>query len=159
MKKFLVAYFSATGTTKQLAETLSSVISADLFEIKPLVSYTQSDLDWTNKNSRSSIEMNDTNSRPKIEGKIKNIDDYDVIFIGFPIWWYTFPKIINTFLDSYDFSNKTIIPFATSGESDIEKANDEIHKYCSSVSTIKSGKRFGSFDANSLKQWVDSLDV
>ena len=120
MKK-LVAYFSASGVTKNAAKGLAKASDADLFEIKPAVPYTPADLDWTNKKSRSSLEMGNPDSRPEIAEHLPNIKDYDTIFIGFPIWWYVAPAIINTFMESYDFSSKTIIPFATSGGSGMGK--------------------------------------
>ena len=116
-KKTLVAYFSCTGTTKKVAEAIADVKGADIYEIKPEVPYTAADLDWKNENSRSSVEMKDKTSRPKIAKSINNISDYTTIYLGFPIWWYVAPTIINTFLESYDFSGKDIILFATSGGS------------------------------------------
>jgi flavodoxin len=113
MSKKLVAYFSASGVTAKAAKNLAEAAGADLFEIKPEVPYTQADLDWHDKNSRSSVEMRDSKSRPQIAAGDARIADYDVIFVGFPIWWYVAPTIINTFLESYDFSGKTIIPFCT----------------------------------------------
>ena len=121
--KQLVAYFSASGITKAVAEKLARIKEADLFEIIPQEMYTSDDLDWTNANSRSSIEMKDKSSRPKIISKVKNINEYDVIYLGFPIWWYQAPTIINTFLEMYDFNGQTIIPFATSGGSGMGKTN------------------------------------
>ena len=115
--KSLVAYFSASGVTKKVAEKLSDAVGADLFEIKPKVKYTKADLDWMDTKSRSSIEMNDKSFRPTISEKCDNMDKYDVVYVGFPIWWYVAPTIINTFLESYDFSGKTIVLFATSGGS------------------------------------------
>lgn len=117
MTKALVAYFSATGTTERVAKSIAEVTGADLYEIKPEVPYSTEDLNWRNKQSRSSIEMNDPSFRPAIMSSDAHIEDYDVIFVGFPIWWYVAPTIINTFLESYDFSAKTIVPFATSGGS------------------------------------------
>lgn len=115
MSRKLVAYFSASGVTAKVAETLAEAIGADIYEIEPKVPYTKADLDWTNKQSRSSIEMNDPASRPAIAGVRDNMADYDTLFVGFPIWWYVAPTIINTFMESYDLTGKTIIPFATSG--------------------------------------------
>ena len=119
MSRRLVAYFSATGITAKVAESLSESIGADLYEIAPAVPYSDKDLDWTDKQSRSTIEMSDPSSRPIIMEPRDNMCDYDTIFVGFPIWWYVAPTIINTFLESYDFAGKTIIPFATSGGSDM----------------------------------------
>ena len=117
MAKALVAYFSASGATKRIAKELAQVAGADLFEIVPEVPYTAADLNWNDRKSRSSIEMNDPSSRPAIASVCENIADYDTVYVGFPIWWYVAPTIINAFLESYDFTGKTIVPFATSGGS------------------------------------------
>lgn len=130
MSKKLVAYFSASGTTKRAAEYLAKAEGADLFEIKPAVPYTSADLNWMDKKSRSSVEMSDPSSRPEIAGKLANMADYDMIFIGFPIWWYVAPRIIDTFVESYDFSGKILVPFATSGGSGMGKTVDELKKLC-----------------------------
>lgn len=130
MSRILVAYFSASGVTAKVAENLAETIGADIFCIEPEIPYTKSDLDWTNKESRSSIEMNDPTSRPSIKDKRDNMDDYDTVFVGFPIWWYVAPTIINTFLESYDFTGKTIIPFATSGGSGMGKTNEKLLPSC-----------------------------
>lgn len=136
----LVAYFSATGTTEKLAERVASVLKADIFEIKPKEPYTREDLNWNNQNSRSSKEMNDRSFRPEIKEKIANIEDYDTIYVGFPIWWYIAPTIINTFLESYDLTGKTIIPFATSGGSGMGNTNKELKDSCKGA-ILKEGKR------------------
>ncbi len=136
----LVAYFSATGTTEKLAERVASVLKADIFEIKPKEPYTREDLNWNNQNSRSSKEMNDRSFRPEIKEKIVNIEDYDTIYVGFPIWWYIAPTIINTFLESYDLTGKTIIPFATSGGSGMGNTNKELKDSCKGA-ILKEGKR------------------
>ena len=125
-KKVLVAYFSASGVTAKAAWKLSEVIGADLYEIKPEVPYTSADLNWMDKKSRSSVEMNDPASRPSIAEKLQGMEKYDVVFVGFPIWWYVAPTIIHTFLESYDFSGKTIVPFATSGGSGMGKTNTKL---------------------------------
>lgn len=125
-KKILVAYFSATGTTRNAACKLAEAMNGDLHEIKPETPYTSADLDWHDKQSRSTIEMHDPSSRPAIVGKIGNMAEYDVVFIGFPIWWYTAPTIINTFIESYDLQGKILIPFATSGGSTIEKSGKDL---------------------------------
>ena len=125
MKK-LVAYFSASGVTKEAAKRVAEAAGADLFEIKPAQPYTHADLDWTDKKSRSTIEMNDKTARPAIAEKLPEMADYDVVFVGFPIWWYVAPRIIETFLESYDFAGKTIIPFATSGGSGMGRTVDEL---------------------------------
>ncbi len=137
MKK-LVAYFSASGVTKNAAEKLAELAGADLFEIKPAVPYTRADLDWTDKNSRSTVEMKDPASRPEIAEKCENMDEYDTVFVGFPIWWYVAPTIIDTFLESYDFSGKTVIPFATSGGSGMGKTVEVLRKVCPNA-TFKDG--------------------
>ena len=131
MSKVLVAYFSATGTTAGAAKRLAGAVKGDLFEIKPTVPYTASDLDWTDKHSRSTLEMKDPNSRPEVSSHVDNMDQYDTVFVGFPIWWYVAPTIINTFLEAYDFSGKTVIPFATSGGSGMGKTLEGLEKSCS----------------------------
>lgn len=153
MKK-LVAYFSAGGVTKNTAEKLSKTAGADLFEIKPVVPYTRADLDWTNKKSRSSVEMSNPDSRPEIAERLSNLDDYDIVFIGFPIWWYVAPTIINTFIESYDFSEKTIIPFATSGGSGMGKTVDVLKPLCSPTAKWENGKVLNRISENELKKWV-----
>src|SRR5699024_9138442 len=139
----LVAYFSASGVTAKVAETLAEAIGADIFEIEPKVPYTKADLDWTNRQSRSSIEMNDPASRPAIAGVRDNMADYDTLFVGFPIWWYVAPTIINTFLESHDLTGKTIIPFATSGGSGMGKTNEKLLPRCAGAKLIE-GKVFKS---------------
>ena len=128
MSKTLVAYFSATGTTKAAAERLAKENNADLFEIVPEKPYTSADLDWTNKQSRSSVEMKDLDSRPAISGTVENLGQYDTVYIGFPIWWYTAPTIINTFIEAHDFSGKVLSAFATSGGSSITKSAADLKK-------------------------------
>ena len=130
MSKRLVTYFSASGITAKVAENLADAIGADIFEIQPEVPYTKADLNWMDKKSRSTIEMSDPTSRPAIAAKRDNMDEYDTIFVGFPIWWYISPTIINTFLESYDWKGKTIIPFATSGGSDMGKTNEKLAPSC-----------------------------
>ena len=128
MKKTLVAYFSATGTTKRAAEQLAKEYNADLFEIAPEQPYTAADLDWTNKQSRSTLEMKDKSSRPAIKGTCANIADYDTVWIGFPVWWYTAPTIINTFIEAHDLSEKVLNVFATSGGSGVEGSASDLKK-------------------------------
>lgn len=128
--KILVAYFSASGQTAKLAKTLAGVTGGDLFEIAPETAYTAADLDWMDKKSRSTIEMKDPKSRPAIAGKVADMAQYDTVFVGFPIWWYQAPRIIETFLESYDFSGKTVIPFATSGGSGIGGAEKSLREHC-----------------------------
>ena len=120
MSKVLVTYFSASGVTAKTANKLAKEVDGDLFEIEPKEKYTSADLNWMDKKSRSSVEMNDPASRPEIAKQVENMDMYDTVLVGFPIWWYVEPKIIDTFLDSYDFAGKTVIPFATSGGGGIE---------------------------------------
>jgi len=128
MSKKLVAYFSTSGVTEDVAKKLAKAAEADLFEIKPEVPYTAADLDWTNKKSRSSVEMADDKSRPALGGEAINLKDYDVVFIGYPIWWDLCPRPVNTFLEKYDFSGKTVIPFATSGGSSIANSVKQLKK-------------------------------
>lgn len=153
----LVAYFSATGTTKTLAENLAKAISADIFEIKPKVPYTDADLDWTNKNSRSTVEMKNPSSRPEIESRVENMDKYDTIFVGFPIWWYVAPTIINTFLEEYNLAGKTVVPFATSGGSAMGNTNKMLAPSCKGA-LLKEGKRF-AYNAPllTLKEWAEQF--
>ncbi len=153
MGKKLVAYFSASGVTKKVAERLANIAGADLFEIKPKVPYTRADLDWTNKKSRSSLEMSDPSSRPEILNTLDDMDDYDTVFIGFPIWWYVAPSIISTFIESYDFSGKTIIPFATSGGSGFGKTAEVLKPLCSAAAKWENGKIMNGVTDHDLKIW------
>lgn len=141
MSKTLVAYFSASGVTKALAERLAKLKGADLFEIKPAQPYSEADLDWTDPKSRSSVEMKDKAFRPAINGRVENMGEYGVIYLGFPIWWYVAPTIVNTFLEEYNLEGKTIIPFATSGGSGMGKTNEELAPSCKGA-VLKAGKRF-----------------
>ena len=159
MSKKLVAYFSASGVTAKVAETLAEAIGADIFEIEPEVPYTKADLNWMDKQSRSTLEMNDPASRPAIKGMRDNMEDYDTVFVGFPIWWYVAPTIINTFLESYDLTGKTIIPFATSGGSDIGKTNERLAPSCKGAKLLD-GKVFKhSVGHKELAAWVDGLKL
>ena len=151
--KTLVAYFSATGTTEAVAKDLAEVAGATLYEIKPEVKYTAADLDWRNKQSRSSVEMNDKSSRPAIVKDLKDADSYDVIYIGFPIWWYTAPTIINTFIESYGFEGKTVIFFATSGGSDVTGADKQFHAQYPDINW-KTGKLLNGASKKTLQDWV-----
>ena len=130
MSKTLVAYFSASGVTARVAKDVADAAGADLYEIRPAQPYSPGDLDWMDKKSRSTLEMNDPACRPAIEGQVNGMEQYDTILIGFPIWWYVEPRIVDTFLDSYDFSGKTLIPFATSGGSGISKAQKSLQEHC-----------------------------
>lgn len=158
MKK-LVAYFSASGVTARTAKILADVTDADLYEIVPREKYTAADLDWTNKNSRSSVEMSRPDFRPQIDGKVENMEEYDTVFVGFPIWWYVAPTIINTFLESYDFSGKTVIPFATSGGSGMGRTDSILHKLCSDKTQWKASKLLKRADKDSLTAWVKDLNL
>ena len=153
MKK-LVAYFSASGTTKKAAERLANAVGGDLLEIKPAVPYTRADLDWTNNQSRSSVEMRDPQSRPEIASEPVNMDEYDTVYIGFPIWWYVAPTIVDTFLESYDFSGKTVIPFATSGGSDMGKTVEVLKKICPKA-IWKSGGVVNRMTEQELAKWAE----
>ena len=159
MSKKLVAYLSASGVTEAVAKSLAKGADADLYQIRPEIPYTSADLDWMNKKSRSSVEMNDPSSRPGIFKGDLDISDYDVIFLGFPIWWYVAPTIINTFLESYDFTGKTVIPFATSGGSGIENCGKKLQQQYPSINW-KPGKLLnGRPSKDALTAWTDSLDL
>lgn len=157
MSRTLVAYFSASGQTAKLASTMAKAIGADLHEIKPAIPYTSADLDWMNKKSRSSIEMNDKSFRPEVKNKVDNMNDYDTVLIGFPIWWYVAPTIINTFLEQYSFAGKKVIPFATSGGSGMGNTNAELAPSCKGATLIE-GKKFSSTaSADELISWFKKL--
>lgn len=156
MSKTLVAYFSATGTTAEVAGRLAQVTGADLYEIKPVKKYTADDLDWTNKQSRSTVEMNDKKSRPTIVKDLQHVEAYDTVYVGFPIWWYTAPTIINTFLESYDLKGKTIILFATSGGSTPDKALKELKAQYPALQ-FKAARLLNGTSDEELGQWVKSL--
>ena len=153
----LVAYFSASGTTAKAAKALANAVGGELYEIKPAVPYTNADLNWMDKNSRSSVEMNDPIFRPEIAGKLEGMDQYDLVFVGFPIWWYVAPTIINTFLESYDFSGKTIVPFATSGGSGMGNTNEKLAPSCPGAILMKGKMLNGLLSQEELKAWVKSL--
>lgn len=157
MSKKLVAYFSASGVTASLAKNLAAAIGADLFEIEPVIRYAKADLDWTNKNSRSSVEMNDKMSRPAVAKKLGNMSEYDEVFVGFPIWWYIAPTIVNTFLEGYDLAGKTIVPFATSGGSGMGETNAYLANSCKGAKLVE-GKVFRrNADADELKKWAEEV--
>ena len=158
MSKKIVAYFSASGVTAKLAKTLASAVSADLHEIIPKEKYTSADLDWTNKKSRSSVEMSDKNYRPAVKNKVENMEQYDVIYIGFPIWWYVAPTIINTFLETYDFSGKRVILFATSGGSGFGETAAALKKSLSPDAALVEGKLLNTgLSPADLRAWRQSL--
>lgn len=159
MDRTLVAYFSASGVTAKVAKVLAATIDADLFAIEPEIPYTKADLDWMDKKSRSTLEMQDPSSRPAIARKHDNMDDYDTIYIGFPIWWYIAPTIINTFLESCDLTGKTVIPFATSGGSGMGKTNEKLLPSCEGAKLLE-GKVFQpSVNSAELSEWIESLKI
>ncbi len=153
MKK-LVAYFSATGVTAKAAKDLAEAIGADVFEIQPEKRYTEADLDWRDQTSRSTLEMNDPAARPPIASELEHMEDYDTVYVGFPIWWYVAPRIINTFLESYDLTGKMIIPFATSGGSGVEKVNESIQSSCKGA---KLQEAHLVNDAAALKKLIETV--
>lgn len=158
--KVLVAYFSATGTTKKLAEYAADAMDADIYEIVPEEPYSTADLDYGDKSSRSTKEMDDPNSRPAINGSVENMADYDIVFIGYPIWWGEAPRIISTFLESYDFSGKTIVPFCTSSSSGLGSSARNLHSLASDSTVWADGERFGgSTSRNDIVSWINGLDL
>ena len=160
MSKTLVAYFSATGTTARAAERLAKAIGADLHEIRPKVPYTKKDLDWTDPRSRSTLEMKDKSSRPEIEGRVENMDQYDTIYVGFPIWWYVAPTIINTFLERYDFHGKTVVLFATSGGSRFGQTAARLKPSVAADTKLVEGRVLnGRLSADELRSWAQGLGL
>lgn len=160
MSKVLVAYFSASGVTKRVAEELANVEKADLFEITPETLYTAEDLDWRNQQSRSTLEMKDLNCRPAITGQVENMAQYDVVFVGFPIWWGREPSVVDTFLDAYDFSGKKIVPFCTSGGSGIGETAKRIQGIVGSTATVDEGTRLGgTVSEKDLETWTTGLGL
>ena len=158
MSKKLVAYFSASGKTAKVADMLADAVGADIYEIRPEVPYTKADLNWMNKKSRSSVEMNDKAFRPAIADKNAKIDQYDTIFLGFPIWWYVAPTIINTFLEGYDFSGKKVILFATSGSSGFGKTVEELKVSVPASCEIIEGKLLnGKQTIPKIREWTETL--
>lgn len=159
-KKILVAYFSASGETERLARTIAQATGGDLHEIEPAVRYTVADLDWNDKRSRSSVEMNDPSSRPAVASRVGNMDAYDIVFVGFPIWWYVAPTIVSTFLEAYDFAGKTVIPFATSGGSGMGRTEDVLKACCAPETRWLPGKRLASRASEAeVRAWVESLGL
>ena len=155
MGKVLVAFFSASGVTAGVSKKLAGAIGADLYEIVPEQAYTNADLNWMDKKSRSSVEMNDRNSRPAIGSKVGNMEQYSTVFVGFPIWWYREPSIIDTFLEAYDFAGKTIVPFATSGGSGMGDSSNIMQSLAQDAKVVE-GKRFSrSASENELKKWAE----
>jgi flavodoxin len=155
--KTLVAFFSASGETQKLAKTLAGAVGGTLYQIRPAVEYTPADLDWHDKYSRSSVEMQDPTCRPALAGRVENINQYDTIFVGFPIWWYEAPRVIQTFLESYDLAGKTVIPFATSGGSDMGNT-DSILQRSAPKAGWKLGKRLrATTSAQEITDWLKAL--
>lgn len=160
MKNVLVTFFSATGTTAKAAEVLADAMEADLYEIRAKVPYTRADLDWMDKKSRSTIEMNDKSFRPELADTNAEIDKYDTIFVGFPIWWYVAPTIINTFLESYDFSGKKIVVFATSGGSGFGKTLEELRVSVSEKAELIQGELMnGKQSFDKVNDWIKKLNL
>ena len=155
--KVLVAYFSATGTTKGVAEHIANGLNADIYEIVPEDPYTDADLNFNDNNSRTTIEMNDPDARPAISGSVEDMDQYTTVFIGYPIWWGDAPRVINTFVESYDFSGKTIIPFCTSGGSGMGKTNERLAPSCPGAALLKGKMLNSSLSQEELKAWAQSL--
>ena len=157
MKKALVAYFSASGVTAEVAKKLASAVEADIYEIQPEVPYVPADLNWNDKQARSTIEMHDKSIRPAIADRDAAIAGYDVIYLGFPIWWYVAPTIINTFLEAYDFSGKTIVLFATSGGSGFGNTVKELEGSCPGAKIVEGSILSSRQSEADLKKWADSL--
>ncbi len=154
--KTLVAYFSATGTTAKVARSIANITGGELFAIEPKSPYTRADLDWHDKQSRSSVEMNDIKSRPALKGLKANMADYDVVFLGYPIWWNCAPRIINTFIESHNLKGKVIVPFATSGSSSISNSVTELKKAYPDLDW-QTGKLLNRVNNNDLQNWVKSV--
>lgn len=157
--KVLVAYFSATGTTKGVAEIIAGNMGADIYEIVPQEPYTDADLNWHDDDSRSSIEMNDKSSRPGIDGAVENMDQYDVVFVGYPIWWGEAPRIVSTFMESYSFEGKTVIPFCTSASSGLGSSGRNLEELTDGARWLE-GKRFGGGVSEAdVQAWIEGLDL
>ena len=157
--KILVAYFSATGTTKGVAEHIANGLNADIYEIVPEDPYTDADLNYNDNNSRTTIEMNDPNARPAISGSVENMEQYDIIFVGYPIWWGEAPRIVSTFMESYDFSGKTIVPFCTSGGSGIGSSASNLERLTSGATWLDGRRLNGSDSQDTVMEWVNGLDL
>lgn len=157
--KILVAYFSATGTTEGVAETAADVMGADIYEIVPEVPYTSADLNYNDNNSRSTKEMNDPNARPAISGSVSDMAQYDIVFIGYPIWWGEAPRIVSTFMESYDFSGKTIVPFCTFGGSGVGSSARNLEKLTSGASFVAGQRLNGSASRSTVISWINGLNL
>ena len=156
-EKILVAVFSASGVTKNVGEEIARIAGADFFEIVPKEIYTDDDLNWMNKQSRSSVEMNDPSARPEIADTVSDMASYDKVIVGFPIWWGVAPRIIEAFLESYDFSGKTIIPFCTSGGSGVGRSDEELHKNVKGNVEWKKGAQLNRLDETAIKKWLEEV--
>ena len=159
MAKKLVAYFSASGVTAAVAKALADALGADLFEIAPTVPYTKADLNWNGRSSRSSVEMADCSSRPAVAARCENLADYDTVFVGFPIWWHVAPTIVNTVLEQYDWSGKTIVPFATSGGSGMGKTNAALAPSCKGARLLEGKVLPHRVSREALLAWVGELKL
>lgn len=157
--KVLVAYFSATNTTEGVAQTIADSLGADLYEITPVDPYTAADLDYHDDKSRSTIEMNDPNARPAISGSVENMEQYDIIFIGYPIWWGEAPRILSTFVESYDFSGKTIVPFCTSGGSGVGSSASNLERLTSGATWLSGTRLNGGASRSSVAEWINGLGL
>ena len=156
-KKILVACFSASGVTKRVGAEIARIANGDFYEIVPKEIYTSDDLNWMNKKSRSSVEMNDPSARPEIAGAVADMDAYDTVIVGFPIWWGVAPRIIETFLESYDFSGKTIVPFCTSGGSGVGRSDTELHKNVSGDTKWEKGRQINRPNESEIKKWLEEV--
>lgn len=157
--KVLVAYFSATGTTKGVAEHIANGLNADIYEIVPEDPYTDADLNYNDNNSRTTIEMNDPSARPAISGSVDNMDQYDIVFLGYPIWWGEAPRIVSTFMESYDFSGKTIVPFCTSGGSGVGSSATNLEQLTSGANWLEGRRLNGRDSQDTVMEWVNSLGL
>ncbi len=157
--EILVAYFSATNTTEGVAKNIAESLNADLYEITPETPYTSEDLNYNDDNSRSTIEMNDPDSRPAISGSVENMEQYDIVFIGYPIWWGEAPRILSTFVESYDFSDKTVVPFCTSGGSGIGSSASNLEKMTSGAEWLPGMRFSGSASRDSAAEWINGLGL
>jgi flavodoxin len=157
--KILVAYFSATGTTKGVAESISEILNADIYEIEPKEPYTNADLDYNDKSSRSTTEMNDSSARPEIANSVDNMDDYSIVFIGYPIWWGDAPRIVSTFVESYDFSGKTIVPFCTSGGSGISASVSNLETLTTGANWLEGERLNGNASNGDIEKWINGLGI
>lgn len=157
--KVLVAYFSATNTTEGIANAIADSLDADLYEITPEQPYTSADLNYHDDNSRSTIEMNDPNARPAISGSVENMDQYDIVFIGYPIWWGEAPRILSTFVESYNFSGKTIVPFCTSGGSGVGSSAKNLEDLTSGATWLSGTRLNGNASSSSIEDWINGLGL